>query len=312
MKDDRRNAVSTMARPLLSLGAVFRDPLAQFLLVGAVLVTARRTTVGPRAPSVDEDGRRIVVDAAFADSVARDFERSAGRPLTDVQRARMIDDAVDEEILFREAKAMHLDEDDAIVRRRLVQKAEFLVDDLRPIPEPNSEDLQAYLAVHAESYRLPLQIDFRHVFFSRQHRGSKAEGDARAALERLERDPEARVQGDVFLAGDSFTERSPRDIDGLLGSGVGNAIGAQPPRRWSGPIASTYGFHLVFVERRREPGVPALEQVRAQVRQAVIDERREANRREARAALRARYVIDDRGGGWTERPVAHARNDVQR
>jgi hypothetical protein len=299
-----------LPRPAL-LRSALRDPLAQFLLAGALLVAVQRATTARRAPDADGENRRIVVDAAFVEAVSRNAERAAGRPLDEAQRARWVADAVDEEILFREAKAMHLDADDAIVRRRLVQKAEFLLDDLRPIPEPTDAQLETYLAAHAETYRSPLKLSFRHIFFSSAGRGADAERDAERALDRLTLDPGAKVTADVFLAGASFEERSLRDIDGLLGSGVGDAIAAQPLGRWSGPVRSAYGVHDVRVESRREPTVPPLAQVRAQVRQALIDERRENDRRDARAALRTRYVIDDRGG-WNAPTPAHAMNDVTR
>ncbi|MCL2450957.1 MAG: hypothetical protein FWD17_18590, partial [Polyangiaceae bacterium] len=208
------------------LHVALRDPLAQFVAVGALLVAVQRMAAAPRAAEAEDGSRRIIVDTTFTEAVVRNFERSAGHPPTDEQRARLIQDAVEEEVLFREAKAMHLDEDDPIVRRRLVQKAEFLVDDLRPIVEPSDEELAAYLTAHADTYRSPLKLAFRHVFFSTERRGSGAERDAQAAFDRLQRNREAKVEGDVFLSGMAFPERSLRDIDGLLGSGAGYALAA--------------------------------------------------------------------------------------
>ena len=296
------------------LRAALRDPLAQFLFAGALLVVAQRSIARPRASGDDGAHPRIVVDAAFVQSATGAFERSAGRPPTDTERGRLIEDAVDEEILFREAKVMRLDDGDAIVRRRLLQKAEFLIDDLRPIPEPTDAELTAYLGAHAAAYRSPLQLGFRHVFFSSDRRGAGAERDAQHALERLEHDGDANVEGDPFLAGETVTERSLRDVDGLLGSGVGDTLAAQAVGRWIGPIHSSYGFHVVRVESRREPTDPPLDQVRTRVRQALVDERRESNRRDARAALRARYVIE-RTDGATVSPAdraTHAMNDGPR
>ncbi|MBV9947678.1 MAG: peptidyl-prolyl cis-trans isomerase [Myxococcales bacterium] len=288
--------------------AALRDPLAQFLIAGAALVLLQRAMPGRHTPPTDE--KRIVVDSALEDSAVVSFTRSAGRSPTDVERARLLDDAVDEEILFREAKGMHLDDDDVVVRRRLVQKAEFLVDDVRPVPEPTPADLAAYLAAHAAAYTSPLLVSFEHVFFSRERRGANAERDARRTLDRLAQDPEAAHDGDAFLGGDSFRERSSRDIDGLFGNAAGAAITALPEGLWSGPVTSAYGVHLVRVVLRREPAVAPLDQVRSRVRQALVDERREENRKAARAALRATYVVERRaapGGG----AATQAMNDLR-
>ncbi len=309
---------SSLARPRglgerrlgASLDRVVRDPLLQFVATGTAIflvhtAVARRPTVEP----VD-DARRIVVDAAFVASVNGAFERSTGHEVDPADRQRLVDQAIDEEILFREAKAMRLDENDSIVRRRLVQKAEFLIDDVKPVPEPTESELADYLAAHADSYRAPLQVTFRQLFFSRDRRGASAELDARAAFASVTSNPGTHVVADVFLGGESFRDRSVRDIDGLFGPGAGRAIAAIPVGEWGPPLSSAYGVHLVHVDSRRESEVSPLERVRGQVRQAIVDERREENRRSARAALRAAYRIEDRLGSTAE-PVAHAMNDIR-
>jgi hypothetical protein len=47
-------------------------------------------------------------------------------PLSAEQMQSLVDDRVREEILYREALALGLDQDDTIIRRRLAQKMEFL------------------------------------------------------------------------------------------------------------------------------------------------------------------------------------------
>ncbi len=42
----------------------------------------------------------------------------------------MIEDHIKEEVLYREALALGLNQDDTIIRRRLRQKMEFLVEDV--------------------------------------------------------------------------------------------------------------------------------------------------------------------------------------
>ncbi len=57
-----------------------------------------------------------------------------GRPPTGRELEGLIDEAVREEILYREARRRGLDRGDAIIRRRLAQKMTFLLEDSAEAP----------------------------------------------------------------------------------------------------------------------------------------------------------------------------------
>ena len=61
--------------------------------------------------------------------MAATFTRTWQRPPTETELKGLVDDYVREEIATREALAMGLDRDDTVIRRRLRQKLEFLVED---------------------------------------------------------------------------------------------------------------------------------------------------------------------------------------
>ena len=86
---------------------------------------------------------------------------------------------------MREAMAMGLDRDDTVIRRRLRQKLEFVVEDVVAAAPPTEQELQAWLAGHADAFRIEPQVAFRQVYVSRDRRGAAAETDARALLARL-------------------------------------------------------------------------------------------------------------------------------
>ena len=60
---------------------------------------------------------------------------------------------------------------------------------------------------------------------------------------------------------------------------------------WIGPIASGYGWHLVYVDTLTPQRIPAFEEVEADVRTAWIEARREAMRAQMYEAMRGRYEI---------------------
>ena len=74
------------------------------------------------------------------------FQSQWRRPPTPNELGRLVDNRVQEEILYREALAMGLDKDDTIVRRRMAQKMEFLAEDVSAAHEPTTEELKAWFA----------------------------------------------------------------------------------------------------------------------------------------------------------------------
>ena len=58
------------------------------------------------------------------------FSRTWQRPPTREELEGLIRDRVREEVYYREAMAMGLDQGDPIIRRRLQQKLQFVTDDI--------------------------------------------------------------------------------------------------------------------------------------------------------------------------------------
>ena len=133
-----------------------RSPLVLFLLLGAgVFALDRGLTRG--------DAERLVV-AVTDEQVGAVRARWAaqwGREPTGPELDRLLDEAVREEILYREAQRLGLDRDDPIVRRRLAQKMTFLLEDRAAAPAPTAEEVEAYYAAHAGDYREPRRTTFR-------------------------------------------------------------------------------------------------------------------------------------------------------
>jgi PPIC-type PPIASE domain len=52
------------------------------------------------------------------------------------------------------------------------------------------------------------------------------------------------------------------DIDNVFGEGFSKALDDLPVGKWSGPVQSGYGSHLVFIEQKEEPRAPRFDEVR--------------------------------------------------
>ena len=139
----------------------WREPLVHFAVVGALVFAIERATAQPEAEPP------IVISEDFVAALEQENRQRSGRDADRIERAGLIARFVREEALFREASRLGLDRGDVIVRRRLIQKMEFLLRGGVDVPEPTDDELEQYLAEHrAELARGP-RVEFTHVFFSR-------------------------------------------------------------------------------------------------------------------------------------------------
>jgi hypothetical protein len=107
--------------------AALREPLLHFLVLGGGIYAADRN---------DEATDRVVITRADVER-QKERARSAGLP---VPEDRALAEAMaDEEILVREARALRLDAGDPVVRARLIQKMELL---LQPSPHDGLLELR--------------------------------------------------------------------------------------------------------------------------------------------------------------------------
>jgi hypothetical protein len=248
-----------------------------FVLVGALLFAVDGVLREPAAPS----DRTIRITEAEIDRLRAQWTKQYQRQPAPAEMQRLVDARVREEVLYREALAMGLDQDDGIVRRRLAQKLEFLIEDLVAARAPTDAELGAFFEARRESYRLPARVSFSHVYFSPDRRGRAAERDAQLVLAGLRREtlPAAAAdRGDGFMMGGSYRQQSADDIEEVFGSEFAAALLALEPGDWAGPIASAYGWHLVRIEARNEARLPKLDEVLDQVRHDwSYEQRRQAN-----------------------------------
>jgi len=258
---------------------VLREPLVHFA-AGGVAIFALHARVAARP-----EGDRVVVSAAFAEALAKEQAQRTGRAPTAEEARALVDRFVDEEVLNREAAALGLDRGDPIVRRRLAQKMGFLAE-ADAAREPAEADLERFLAAHEDRYRAAPRVSFRHVFLAHEHRA-----DAERLLAELRAGARPDERGDPFLRGSRFAARTAAEVEAIFGPAFRAALDGAEKGTWAGPLASSYGVHLVLVEERTAGAEAALAEVRARVRQDLLDERREAAQREQLRRLRARYKI---------------------
>jgi hypothetical protein len=267
-----------------------REPALQFLLIGTGLFLAYGWLHGRASFSRDT----IVITEGRIEQLAAGFAGLHRRPPTREELDGMVQDAVREEILYREAMALHLDADDVIVRRHLAQKLQFVSEDTHPVAEPTQAQLRDFLAQHPQQFQAERGYSFTQVFLNPQRHGSQLQADAQRLLAALRTAPDdaALVKGgDPFLL-DSHFERLPAgETARLFGADFEKALRTIATGQWQGPVTSSLGTHLVLLRLRDEPGPPQLADIQAEVRRAWMNEQRELANARFYAELRRRYDV---------------------
>jgi hypothetical protein len=279
-----------------------REPLVHFLAIGAglFLLWHFRGT-----PDLAQSGR-ILITPGQVQRLAQAWTRTHLRPPTAEELAGLVEQEIDEEILYREAVALGLDRDDLVIRRRLAVKMEFLTDDLAEVANPSDEQLQIFLRQHPDKFNVESRTSFAHVYLNRSQRRDGATAEARRLLALLNDKASSDWQtlGDSLPVPTEFEAAPAAEVVRFFGREFPQKLAALPVGRWSGPVESGYGLHLVLVRERTAGQAPPLEAVR----DAVVSEWRAAQRQELNAGLRrqrrAKYTVTVQWPEWANGAVA--------
>jgi len=245
-----------------------------------------------RNPSVENvlQTNKIEVPYAAIDRLTYNWSKMRNRPPTKAEIAGLIDEYIKEEVYYREALALGLDQNDKILRRRLMQKMEFLSNDLAALNVPDESTLNTYFLDNQDKYKLPAEVSFTHIFFSREKRGETVANDAKDILSQLG-DKSDVEHGDRFVMGYDFTAQSPYKVEGVFGKAFATALFKTTLNRWHGPIPSSYGLHLVWITKRRDTQLPELSAVIDQLRTDFMFEQQQKINKDVYENLKNRYEI---------------------
>jgi hypothetical protein len=220
--------------------------------------------------------------------------------LSQEQLQSLIDDYVREEALYREAIALGLDANDYIIKRRMIQKIDFITQGFADVTvEISDDDLKAYYDTNRDRYREQAFITFTHVFYSTEHRtAAEAEALAEEKLAMLQSDAalfsDAPKHGERFPYGVNYVERTRDYVKSHFGGDMVSALFSLDPAdgTWRGPFLSPHGTHLVMVVKRKDARYPPLDEVRDRVAADLTSERKKVQSEKVIKGIVDTYKIE--------------------
>jgi parvulin-like peptidyl-prolyl isomerase len=303
----------------LSVRKLFEEPLVHFLVAGIGLfvlfgiVNRDEADDDPRVITVDHDALLTFVQYRIK-AFNSDLAEKKLASLSDEELERLIDDFIREEVLHREAVALGLADDDYVIRRRLVQKLEFITEGFAEgSVEPDPAAVQRYFEANKADYYVEPYVTFTHIFFDTEDR-PRDEASARAEkkLAELNREStpfsDAPKHGDRFLYHVNYVERTPDYVASHFGAPMAQEIFDLEPNEfvWRGPFDSPYGVHLVLLTTNEPGREPELGEIEDRV---VEDWRRSMIRRKTDDAIADIVDTYDVRITYEREPVKQARTE---
>ena len=218
-----------------------------FVVLGAVIFVIDEQTSDP----LDT----IVVDAALERQLAVLWTAQVQREPTKEEIANLVEDWITEEIWRRESIRLSLDEEDEIIRRRMIQKMQFIAEQEAELA-PTEEELRAYYAANSEKYEVPSSVSFEQLQFQSLDAatGALSAGESIAGLAASSMQSRMNVRQSPLQVVSTFGREFTLSLNNY-----------DVASDWQGPIQSTFGWHLVKVLEKHSASVAPFIDIRATV-----------------------------------------------
>ena len=252
-----------------------KEPIVWFMLVALVLFAAENTITSRQDA--------IIINNKVTARISALWTAQMQRPPSQQELDSLLNNWINEEMFYREALRLGLDKNDTIVRRRLVQKYNFLLEEV-DAQEISQQELLDFYHQSENKYHLPDRITFSNILFKERKRAIET-------LATLSDEDDWRTLGTATLLPDRYVRKSLKEVVYALGTAFASDLTKITEHNWAGPIQSSFGFHLIKIENRLPAEAIPFESIADKVRYDLLKERAETNLQLSADALRSRYPL---------------------
>ena len=249
-----------------------KEPLLHFLLLGGALLYLYSfiqvdSGFGQREITVS-DTKREQLDTIFKKTYQR---LPDGR-----EQQALIENYLKEEVAYKKGVELGLLEDDSIIRKRVRQKLEFIVEDVVNNADPSDQQLKDFLQGKEDEYRSDEYFSFFQVYLDpNKHKDIQADMDDLLITLQKRTEKSDVVMGDSIFLEYSYSDISYRDVARYFGSDFADAIKNLNTNTWYKGIRSGYGDHIVMVTKKTGGEAQPLNKIRAKLKQQWLNQKRQ-------------------------------------
>lgn len=264
-------------RPRLRPPGWAREPLLHFLLLGAVLFGIDHLLNRSKG-----DANEIVISAEVDEEARQLFKAKRGQDPSAQEMAALRKVWLDNEVLYREGIALHLDKGDTAIRERVIFKALSVVDGGTKLPAVSDALLRDWFEKRRAKYDEPARFDFQEAVLE----GNPTEPVIRAFVDQLNNG----TPGDAKAGLRVFKGRPHANLLQSYGEDFAKTLEAATPGQWQA-LKSREGWHAVRLDAATPPRPADFEALRGVVLQDWTDATLAEQRSAAVAALSKKYTI---------------------
>jgi len=234
------------------------EPLVHFFIIALTFFVVYQL-VNPN----EQEEYKIEVSAENVSHLQKYFKKTWQRDPSKEELSALIRNFTLDEIYYREAMALGLNENDNVIRRRLRQKMEVMLQDLSVLSDPSQLELNEFYQANINRYASEPDFSFQHVYISYNNTPKEIEvaiQQAQAAIKRAE-----TPKGDSSLLPNELINKQPFEINKLFGNKLLPKLENAPLDQWTGPIKSNLGVHFVKLTDKSEASFSAMEDIKQQV-----------------------------------------------
>lgn len=137
-----------------SIATLLREPLIQFLVLGLLIFAAEQWATGQR-----NDPHHILVGDAQYEELRQIFVEGQGRDPSASEMKKLIIKWAENEILYREALSMGLDQGDDMIRNRVILKLRDILFNNAIVENPTDSELTSFFEFNRSRYDTPERYD---------------------------------------------------------------------------------------------------------------------------------------------------------
>ena len=233
-----------------------REPLLHFVVAGMFVFLVSLW----RGGGVEAESRTILINQDKVERLSASWEQIWRRAPTQSEIDGLIRDYIKEEIYYREAKRLGLDEDDIVIRRRLRSKMEFLATAQAENASVDDRTLQRWLDRYPERFATDSEISFDQIYL-----GENGQVEAAPILAKIAAGGDWRKLGKAISLPQTLERATRTAIVREFGDPFAAALTLAPKGEWTGPVPSGFGIHVIRVRWMRSSAKPSLDNVRQAV-----------------------------------------------
>ena len=262
---------------------ILREPVVLFFLFGFIFFLVY-TILENR---IDRSDREIIISKAQIQLLEETFTKTWNRPPTEQQLEEQIENLIKNEVYFKEAVAMGLDNSDPAVKMRLRTLIEMMMDDMATV-YPSEDQLKKYLSEHPDKFRIDPRMSFEHIFFPEDE---KEVADLQLYNINNNLSVDESSFGNLSLIPAQFSNETYSGVKRTFGEVFAEGIFKLDTGKWQGPVRSAYGWHLVFISEYVAGKLPELSEIWDLVEREWSFEQRNLKKEEQYQKMKEEYYV---------------------